>query len=221
VKGTDDDDEFADAVGRYHQALARFAYMLCGNASQAEDAVAEAYARVWRRWKKGRIDNLFGYLRRTVANEVYGRHRRRLLERREEQRPPERVSDGQFEAQVGEHDALWTALARLSPPLRVVVVLRIVEDLSEAETAAMLDLPAGTVKSRLSRGLAALRAEVDVDPDGVDSPPGATSANGDSPGAAPAAGASAGASAGAAAGAGASEAADAAASAEEVEGGRG
>jgi RNA polymerase sigma-70 factor (sigma-E family) len=193
VKGTDD-DEFADAVGLYHQALARFAYMLCGNASQAEDAVAEAYARVWRRWKKGRIDNLFGYLRRTVANEVYGRHRRRLLERREEQRPPERASDGQFEAQVGDHDALWTALARLSPPLRVVVVLRIVEDLSEAETAAMLDLPPGTVKSRLSRGLAALRAEVDVDPDGVDAPaapsplsapsaPSGPGANGDSPGA--------------------------------------
>lgn len=206
MKGTGD-DEFADAVGQYHQALARFAYMLCGNASQAEDAVAEAYARVWRRWKKGRIDNLFGYLRRTVANEVYGRHRRRLLERREEQRPPDRTPDGQFETQVGDHDALWTALARLSPPLRVVVVLRIVEDMSEAETAAMLDLPPGTVKSRLSRGLAALRAEVDVDPDGVDAPEASPS----SPPSAPSAPSANGASPGA----------DAPTSADEMEGGRG
>jgi RNA polymerase sigma-70 factor, ECF subfamily len=154
------DDLFARAVTDYQQALARFAYSLCGDAAQAEDAVAEAYARVWRRWRRGRIDNLFGYLRRTVANEVYSRHRRRLLEWREASRPAEREFDGQFEAQLGDRDALWTALADLSPQLRVVVVLRVVEDMSEAETAAMLDIPPGTVKSRLSRGLAMLRASL-------------------------------------------------------------
>ncbi|HEY8524556.1 MAG TPA: sigma-70 family RNA polymerase sigma factor [Acidimicrobiales bacterium] len=158
-----DRDEFARAVDLHHRALTRFAYMLCGNQAQAEDAVAEAYARVWRRWRRGRIDNLFGYLRRAVANEVYGRHRRWLLERREAERAPERIPDGQFEAQVTEHDALWTALGRLSPQLRVVVVLRVVEDMSEADTAAMLGVPAGTVKSRLSRGLAILRAAVGDD----------------------------------------------------------
>jgi RNA polymerase sigma-70 factor, ECF subfamily len=154
------DDAFARAVTDYQQPLARFAYALCGDAAQAEDAVAEAYARVWRRWRRGRIDNLFGYLRRTVANEVYSRHRRRLLERREASKPPDREPDGQFETQLGERDALWAALADLSPQLRVVVVLRVVEDLSEAETAAMLDIPPGTVKSRLSRGLAVLRASL-------------------------------------------------------------
>jgi RNA polymerase sigma-70 factor (sigma-E family) len=157
--------EFAEAVTNYHQQLARFAYALCGNASQAEDVVAEAYARVWRRWRRGPIDNLFGYLRRTVANEVYSRHRRRLLERREAERPPDRVPDGQFETAVGDRDALWAALDALSPQLRVVVVLRIVEDLSEAETATMLDVPPGTVKSRLSRGLAVLRASLEGDHD--------------------------------------------------------
>jgi RNA polymerase sigma-70 factor (ECF subfamily) len=145
------DDAFARAVTDYQQPLARFAYALCGDAAQAEDAVAEAYARVWRRWRRGRIDNLFGYLRR---------HRRRLLERREASKPPDREPDGQFEAQLGERDALWAALANLSPQLRVVVVLRVVEDLSEAETAAMLDIPPGTVKSRLSRGLAVLRTNL-------------------------------------------------------------
>jgi RNA polymerase sigma-70 factor (sigma-E family) len=156
-------DDFADAVAEHHDSLARLAYALCGNVAQAEDAVAEAYAKVWPRWRRGRVDNLFGYLRRTVVNEVYGKHRRRKLERREAERPPERLPDGQFEAQVDNRDILWDGLARLSPLLRVVVVLRIVEDLSEEQTALMLDIPTGTVKSRLSRGLAILRATIGND----------------------------------------------------------
>ena len=58
---------------------------------------------------------------------------------------------------------MWAALARLSPQQRVVVVLRIVEDLSEEQTATLLGIPAGTVKSRLSRALAVLRATLEDD----------------------------------------------------------
>lgn len=70
------DDAFTPAVTSHRQALARFAFMLCGDAVHAEDVVAEAYARVWPRWRRGRVDDLLllPYLRRTVANEVYGRH---------------------------------------------------------------------------------------------------------------------------------------------------
>jgi RNA polymerase sigma-70 factor (sigma-E family) len=156
------DEAFADAVVQHHKSLTRFAYILCGNSTQAEDAVAEAYARVWPRWRRGRVDNLFGYLRRSVANEIYGRHRRFRLELREAQRPPDRHDDGQFETEVSDRDALWAALGHLTPRLRVVVVLRIVEDLSESETADMLGIPAGTVKSRLSRALAILRSAVEA-----------------------------------------------------------
>jgi RNA polymerase sigma factor (sigma-70 family) len=148
-------------VVRHHTSLTRFAYVLCGNVAQAEDAVAEAYARVWRRWRRGRVDNLYAYLRRSVANEIYGRHRRLLLERREAQRRPDPGDDGAFEAQISDRDSLWAALGDLSARLRVVVVLRVVEDLSEADTAAMLDIPPGTVKSRLSRALSILRATVE------------------------------------------------------------
>jgi RNA polymerase sigma-70 factor, ECF subfamily len=156
-------DPFAEAVAQHHQALARLAYALCGNLTQAEDAVAEAYAKVWPKWRRGKVDNVFPYLRRTVVNEVYGRHRRRRLERREAARPPEPGPDGQFESRVDDRDALWEGLSRLSTPLRVVVVLRIVEDLSEEQTAALLDIPTGTVKSRLSRGLTVLRSAIDDD----------------------------------------------------------
>jgi RNA polymerase sigma-70 factor (ECF subfamily) len=154
-------DAFSQAISEHHRSLTRFAYALCGDVTQAEDIVAEAYARTWPRWRRGRVDNLYGYLRRAVANETYGRHRRRRLERREAERRTPPGPDGQFEAEVDGREMLWDALARLSPRLRVIVVLRIVEDLSEAQTAAMLDIRPGTVKSRMSRALTLLRRTVD------------------------------------------------------------
>jgi len=155
--------EFTEAVTRYHTQLARFAYRLCGDATRAEDAVAEAYARVWPRWRRGQVDDLYPYLRQAVVHQIYGGHRRRLLERREaERRRPDPVATG-FERQVDDRAQLWAALARLSPPHRAVVVLRLVEDLSEEEAATMLGIAPGTVKSRLSRALDHLRRLVEVD----------------------------------------------------------
>lgn len=153
-------DAFSDAVAAHHRELARFAFRLCGDRSLAEDVVAEAYARVWPHWRRGRVDVLLPYLMRTVANEAYRRHRRRRLERATgpPYAPP---ADGRFESQVDEHDRLWAALDRLPRQQRVVLVLRIVEDLSEEQTAELLGVPPGTVKSRLSRATAALRAIVD------------------------------------------------------------
>ena len=153
------DDAFSAAVAAHHRELARFAYRLCGDPNLAEDVVAEAYARVWPHWRRGNVDDLLPYLMRAVANEAFTRHRRRRLEHRRTPPPtPASQVEGPFEAQVDEHDALWAALDRLPPPQRVVLVLRIVEDLSEDQTATMLGIPPGTVKSRLSRALGALRA---------------------------------------------------------------
>ena len=56
---------------------------------------------------------------------------------------------------------LWSALARLPRQQRVVLVLRVVEDLSEEETASILGIPTGTVKSRLSLALDALRSSME------------------------------------------------------------
>ena len=154
-----DRDAFTDAVARHHRELARFAFRLSGDRVIAEDIVAEAYARVWPHWRRGRVEVLLPYLMRSVANEAYARHRRRRLEA--DTLPPRPPPPGSFEDRVDAHDELWTALDRLPPQQRVVVVLRVVEDLSEEETAAMLDVPRGTVKSRLARGLEALRASVE------------------------------------------------------------
>jgi RNA polymerase sigma-70 factor (sigma-E family) len=148
-------------VGRHTDELARFAYVMCGNRALAEEAVAEAFTAAWPRWRKGRIDDLVPYVRRSIVNEIYSRGRRRRLERREEElhRPP--GPDGRFEESVGHQQALWPLVARLPLQQRVVLVLRVIEDLSEAETADLLGIPAGTVKSRLSRALSALRTMVE------------------------------------------------------------
>ena len=156
------DDGFSAAVADHHRELARFAFRLCGDRTAAEDIVAEAYARVWPHWRRNRVDELLPYLMRTVANEAFARHRRLRLERSRDQ-PAATVNEVPFEDRVDDRDELWSALARLAPRQRVVLVLRIVEDYSEEQTAAMLGIPPGTVKSRLSRALAALRAIVEGD----------------------------------------------------------
>jgi len=156
----DDGDAFSAAVADHHRALARFAFRLCGDRAQAEDLVAEAYARVWPHWRRGRVDALAPYLMRTVANLAYARHRRRNLERTIIL-PAAPGGAGSFETRVDDRHELWAALDRLPARQRVVLVLRVVEDMSEDETAAMLGIPPGTVKSRLSRGLESLRAIVD------------------------------------------------------------
>lgn len=158
------DQAFQDMVSLDHRRLVRLAYVLCGDISQAEDAVADAYARVWPKWASGRVDDLGSYLRRAVVNGVRNRHRHRLVRRRhEERRTPEPAPEA-FEEGVADHDLLWSALGRLPEAQRQVVVLRYLDDLSEAETARVLGVPPGTVKSRLARALAGMREAIgDVD----------------------------------------------------------
>ncbi|MDY7099608.1 MAG: sigma-70 family RNA polymerase sigma factor [Actinomycetota bacterium] len=152
------DDEYSAVVRDRYVGLARLAYALCGDRAHAEDAVAEACSRVYVHWARGKVDDLPAYLRQAVVNEVRKRHRRRALERREEERRrvDPRAHD-RVDAQLGNRTVLWDALRHLSLDQRAVVVLRVVEDQSEAETAELLGIRPGTVKSRLSRALATLR----------------------------------------------------------------
>jgi len=154
---------FTAAVEQHHDSLARLAYRMCGDTARAEDAVAEAYARVWPKWRRGQVQDLHAYLRQAVVHQIYGGHRRRLLERREAERRRPEPGVPAFDRQVDDRAQLWGALGQLSAPHRAVVVLRLVEDLSEEETATLLGIAPGTVKSRLSRGLAQLRRLVEVD----------------------------------------------------------
>jgi RNA polymerase sigma-70 factor (sigma-E family) len=155
------EQEFVDVVATHHERLARLAFLLCSSREQAEDAVAEAYAKVWPRYRRGQVRDPVGYLRQAVVNQVRGGLRRRVLERREEQRQrAEGRATPTPEHAVEARHVLEPALARLSPGQRAVIVLRFYEDLSEEETAALLGIRVGTVKSRCARALDQLRALV-------------------------------------------------------------
>jgi RNA polymerase sigma-70 factor (sigma-E family) len=159
-------DAFSAAVATHHRRLAGLAYLLCGDKTVAEDLVAEAYAKVWPKYRQQQVEDLGPYLRQSVVNLATGRLRRLRLERRETQRRTidwriaEDRNTPSFESSVDERDELWQAIWRLPADQRAVIVLRLVEDMSEEATAKVLGTRPGTVKSRLARGLATLRTEL-------------------------------------------------------------
>ena len=156
------DERFSELYAAHHAEAVRLAYLLCGHPERAEDAVADAFIKVWRAWNRGGIENPRAYIRRAVVNTVNSRFRRLALERREAERRtgdargPERPDE-----RVAQRDEFVDALARLPHRQRTAIVLRYWADLSEADAAEAMGVSAGTVKSSLSRGLDRLRELVD------------------------------------------------------------
>jgi RNA polymerase sigma-70 factor (sigma-E family) len=145
-----------------HAASAtRLAYLLTGDRGLAEDLVQEAFVRVAGRLGHLRDPAAFqAYLRRTVINlsRMHFRKRnteRTYLEREANLRPPEGP-----ERDVAVSEAMRAALLGLPERQRAAIVLRFYEDLSDSATGAILQCPAGTVRSLVSRGMETLRREV-------------------------------------------------------------
>jgi RNA polymerase sigma-70 factor (ECF subfamily) len=162
-----DRDAFGLLVERHQRAALRTAFVVCGTESEADDVAQEAFVKAFRalpRFREG--EPLRPWLMRIVANEAKNRRRsrgrrERLAVRAAATAPtsvgsPEELALGAITAAH-----LREALARLDERDRTVIAFRYFAGLSEAETAAALDVPAGTVKSRLSRALDRLRAQLD------------------------------------------------------------
>jgi RNA polymerase sigma-70 factor (sigma-E family) len=157
VRAETDERSFAVVFNAHHRQAVRLAYLLTSDADQAEDIAAEAFAKVYPRWKKGQVRDVGAYLRRAVANEANSKLRRRYLERREAaKRSGDLRGERTMDDHTADHDAVWSAIQRLPDRQRHAVVLRYYEDLSEADTAEILGCSIGTVKSQVSRGLAKL-----------------------------------------------------------------
>ena len=155
---SDDEAEFRDFVLRRWPVLVRYAYLLTGDPMQAEDLVQTALEKCWRRWRRIVADNPEAYVRTAVARGAVSRFRmlgRRVREARWSSLLEPVAADAADEA-VG-REAVWRELRSLPPRMRAVVVLRVWEDLSEAETADLLGCSVGTVKSQLSRAVDKLR----------------------------------------------------------------
>ena len=149
---------------RHAGGAVRLAYLLLQDRSVAEDIVQDAFVRVAGRLVHLRDPGAFdAYLRRTVVNLSHSYVRRKVLERsflRRETAIAERDAVRWPTSSLEDRELLWRALGRLPERQRVAVVLRFYEDLPEAQIAEILRCRPGTVKSRISRGLEALRHEM-------------------------------------------------------------
>ena len=150
---------FATLFESERASALRIAYTMTGDAGLAEDVVAEAFARTYERWSKGKVDDPGAYVRRAVVNEVRSTWRRsaRTAGTLAGGRSSARRAVDRGAGAVSPMPTYWNASAGHCPPVSAVVVLRIVDDLSEQAVAEVLGCSVGTVKSHLSRGLARLR----------------------------------------------------------------
>ena len=149
-----DRDSFEEYGAARRSALLRTAYLLTGHREDAEDLVQAALIKAVPHW--GRIaDAPEPYLRTVLVRESVSRWRRRRWREVHTSAVPETAVDGPGDDRV----ALRAALDRLAPRQRAVIVLRYYEDLTEAETARVLGISVGTVKSQARDALARLRAD--------------------------------------------------------------
>lgn len=174
----DDEGDFADYARDAWGSLVRSAVFLGCGSHEAEDLAQTTLVRCYTAWPQVRVaDNRSAYVYRMLLNCLRDSKRRRWWGERATERLPETAGPDRT-AGVDTADAVHRALAGLSKPNRDVVVLRYFAGLSEAETAEALGVPAGTVKSRLSRSLAALSADAhltDFQPDSIRLSEGTTS----------------------------------------------
>lgn len=142
---------------RYWPPAYRAAYFVVHDRAAAEDIAQEAFLSALRALDRFDRRRPFGpWLHRIVVNRAIDWARARALRRELNVEPPDATVSEEFEA----HDELAAALATLSPERRAVVVLRYVLDYTPGEIALLLDLPRGTVNSRLRRALDELAGEV-------------------------------------------------------------
>jgi RNA polymerase sigma-70 factor (ECF subfamily) len=151
-----DRSAFATLVARHERRVYNLAYRMLGRSEDARDVAQEAFLSCFRHLDRFRGDSAFGtWLHRITVNACYDAMRRR---------PPEPVSlEGLEPTPAGDHadraaDAVdvQQALARVPLEFRAVLVMHDVQGLAYEEVAEALEVPLGTVKSRLHRGRLAL-----------------------------------------------------------------
>ncbi|WFF02757.1 SigE family RNA polymerase sigma factor [Micromonospora sp. WMMD964] len=157
------EEQFREFVAARSAALLRTAYLLTGDWATAEDLLQTALTKTYLAWKRlGGIEAVEPYARRVMVNTSTSWWRRRWHGERPTEVLPERAGVDEIEQQL-DRDLLWRHLKQLPNRQRAVLVLRYYEDMSEAQTAAMLDISPGTVKSQTSRALATLRRRMGAD----------------------------------------------------------
>ena len=158
-----DRQAFAELIMRHQNSIVSMLYHMCGDMRLAEDAAQEAFVRVWQNLQRYQAQHAFrSWLYRIAANAALDSLRRERpaldlddLPLSDPGASPEQAAEANQRAQQ-----VRQAIAHLSPPLRFVLVLREYQELAYQEIAETLDIPLGTVMSRLNSARSQLRQEL-------------------------------------------------------------
>jgi RNA polymerase sigma-70 factor, ECF subfamily len=150
-----DRDAFDALLRGVAPALQRYVSRVTGDAALADDVVQETLIAIVRKLTWLSDPSLF----RAWAFRIASRIAFRQLRKRRVEDPLEDIPFEEREIDPWQRERLLASLERLSPASRAVVTLHYLEEMPLSEVAAVLDLSLGTVKSRLSYGLAQLRKE--------------------------------------------------------------
>ena len=168
-------DRFEEFYQRHLDELARLAWLVLGDAGEADDVTADALTAAWRHWDRvSGADRPLAYVRRMVVNiaitriRTQARDQRRLLAL-----APWAAVDHVVDTDTSADQDLRVALLALAPGRRACLVLRYAFDLPERDVADLLQITVGTVKSQTSKAAAQLRRSLGrVDTEPGDAEPG-------------------------------------------------
>jgi RNA polymerase sigma-70 factor (sigma-E family) len=156
----DHDAVFAQFVREQTATLLRSAYLLTGNSTAAEDLVQETFVRLFPKWDRVQAaDAPMAYVRRSMVNGFLNQRRRPSSREIIVDEVPERIDGRDIGVEVTNRDLVWRLLTTLPDRQRAALVMRFFEDLADEQIAESLGCRLGTVRSLISRGLAALREQ--------------------------------------------------------------
>jgi RNA polymerase sigma-70 factor, ECF subfamily len=154
-------------VEQYQYRLVRYLTYLLGRRDAVDDLVQETWLRVLERGQsydgKSRFEPWLFTVARNLALDYVRKRRPFSLDTNDTVEPPASAAPSPFEQAARTEDAqrLAQSLATLEPHYREALVLRFQEDLSLEEMSGVVGAPVSTVSSRIYRGLAALRAQME------------------------------------------------------------
>jgi RNA polymerase sigma-70 factor (ECF subfamily) len=154
-----DQDAFESLFRQFESEVYRWILRIVRNASSAEDLLIEAFWRAYRGRASFDSSRSFGAWMRRIATNAACDHLRVIRPRASWITAADGL-EGPRSADWVLSETIALAFRKLPPKLQVVATLALIEEQSHAEIAEALDLPVGTVKSRLSRGVHALRKEL-------------------------------------------------------------
>ena len=160
----DADDAVTHLYAAHYRSLVRLAALLLRDVPVAEEVVQDAFVAMHGAWRRlADPDKALAYLRQSVVNRSRSALRHRSVEARHAPAAaPDTASAEQSALLALEHESVLAALRELPVRQREVLVLRYYLDLSEADIADTVGISRGAVKSHASRGIAALRSQLEA-----------------------------------------------------------